>query len=499
MEQEQRGWWSVPGKYVCSECFEEEFLKEFVRDHAEVPECDYCGSTAEELTGDEAALIAAPFDSVMEIIAEGLQSEWNDADNEFIPYESAEGGYQANTHHSYDLVWDYVSPSNDRIAREIIDALPDHVWVERGYWSLSRSQALWYGWKDFCELVKHQNRYMFHLRRKKPRPEPKVGTTIANSPPRIDPQESGQAIEQPPQETGSQTSAQPEIIATGDSTGGYFNPFDAMTAFAPEAIDSADSDEAIEEAQEGVSASRMLDEIGEAVEEVGLVIELPARTKLFRGRVGPSTRPYRSARKLGPPPQNKTVANRMSPAGIPMFYGAVDEFTAIAETVLGRLKKSKILNLGAFETLENVHVLDLTNVPAVPSLFSPSRYLRPTLSFLHSFVTDLSKSIKKDDRVHTEYVPTQIVTEYFRYSFHRDGGPPIRGILYPSSRAEGGTACVLFFAREECGASPTGEFVQPKKQWLRFVPRSNKVFKRKPRKPKQALSPASTGQLSLGI
>src|SRR5438445_5176971 len=26
MEQEARGWWSVPGKYVCSECFEEDFL-----------------------------------------------------------------------------------------------------------------------------------------------------------------------------------------------------------------------------------------------------------------------------------------------------------------------------------------------------------------------------------------------------------------------------------------------------------------------------------------
>src|SRR5215472_9904079 len=129
MEQEERGWWSVPGKYVCPECFDEEFLKEFVRERAETSECDYCGSTAEELTGDKAALIAAPFDCVMEIIAEGLQSEWNDADNEGVPYESAEGGYQANTHDSYDLVWDHVSPTNDEVAQEIIDALPDHAWV----------------------------------------------------------------------------------------------------------------------------------------------------------------------------------------------------------------------------------------------------------------------------------------------------------------------------------------------------------------------------------
>jgi hypothetical protein len=27
MEQQERGWLSVPGKYVCPECFEEDFLR----------------------------------------------------------------------------------------------------------------------------------------------------------------------------------------------------------------------------------------------------------------------------------------------------------------------------------------------------------------------------------------------------------------------------------------------------------------------------------------
>jgi hypothetical protein len=182
-----------------------------------------------------------------------------------------------------------------------------------------------------------------------------------------------------------------------------------------------------------------------------------------------------------------------------MFYGAFDEYTAIAETVQGHLQKDEILNLSGFETLENMYVLDLTEVPAVPSLFSPDRHLRPTIGFLRAFLSDLSKPIKKDGREHTEYVPTQIVTEYFRHSFHKDAGPPIRGILYPSSRAERGTACVLFFAREECGAFPTGSFTQPPKQWLRFVRRSHKVFRRKPRKSKPGLTKDFVaGQLSLG-
>lgn len=72
-------------------------------------------------------------------------------------------------------------------------------------------------------------------------------------------------------------------------------------------------DEAIEEAQDGVSASRMLDEIEQAVEQVGLVGELAAGTKLFRGRV----RPKSLSRKLGPLPEGRTVANRMGLTGIP--------------------------------------------------------------------------------------------------------------------------------------------------------------------------------------
>lgn len=78
-------------------------------------------------------------------------------------------------------------------------------------------------------------------------------------------------------------------------------------------------DEAIEEAQDGVAVGRVLDEIGQAVEPVGLVRELAAGTKLFRGRVGPRRRPYRSPQKLGPLPDGRTVANRISLTGIPMF------------------------------------------------------------------------------------------------------------------------------------------------------------------------------------
>jgi transcription elongation factor Elf1 len=167
IEEEQRGWFSVPGKFTCPECFENDFLRKLVRDNATASVCDFCGMTAEELAGDPTELIAAPFDIIMQSIAEGLNFEWNNADDEGIIYESAEGGYQADTMDSYDLVWEFVCPANDTIAKQIIKALPDQVWVRRRYYSLSQDEALWYGWTDFCNLVKHENRYMFHLRQRK--------------------------------------------------------------------------------------------------------------------------------------------------------------------------------------------------------------------------------------------------------------------------------------------------------------------------------------------
>jgi hypothetical protein len=72
MEEEARGWWSVQNKFVCAECFEDKFLQEFVAQNAEASKCAYCGWTAEEITGEVGALIAAPFDSVMKIIAGGF-------------------------------------------------------------------------------------------------------------------------------------------------------------------------------------------------------------------------------------------------------------------------------------------------------------------------------------------------------------------------------------------------------------------------------------------
>jgi hypothetical protein len=479
IEQDERGWKSVPGKYVCAECFEDDFLRKFVSDQVERSICDYCGSTGEELTGEAESLIAAPFNSVMRIIAEGIRSEWNSADDEGIIYETAEGGYQASTYDSYDLVWEHVCPANDNLAQQIIDALPDQTWVKRNYYSLSKNEALLFGWRNFCEFVKYENRFMFQLRQRRTQSGDRATASTAASAESFD----GATIG-PPAGSEIRISKVTRLTDEHESAVGEVGEVGVVADLISEHFDSVDFNEAIAEAEEGISASDMLDAIGESVREVDLVKKLPALTKFIRARVGPANRYYRTARTLGPPPRRRAIANRMSPEGIPMFYGASDEYTATAEIVPGRLKRGRILNVGSFETLEEFLVLDLTALPPIPSLFSDLRYLRPTLSFLYSFVRDLSKPMKKDGREHIDYVPTQILTEYFRHSFLHYDGEPVRGILYPSSRVPHGTACVLFFTREECGAMRAQDHTEPKKQWLRFIKPSHEIFKHKPRRPR---------------
>lgn len=153
---------------------------------------------------------------------------------------------------------------------------------------------------------------------------------------------------------------------------------------------------------------------------------------------------------MGPPPRN--VANsssRMSPPGIPMFYGAFDEETALLETI--RKEGTHTVTTATFETLLPLKVLDLSDLPLVPSLFDPnSRHRRTGIKFLRSFVTDVAKPIDRGGSEQTEYVPTQIVTEYFRHVFRDAKGDPISGIAHPSSRKQGRVCCVLFFENEHC-------------------------------------------------
>lgn len=124
-----------------------------------------------------------------------------------------------------------------------------------------------------------------------------------------------------------------------------------------------------------------------------------------------------TAAELGTAPREfANYPNRMSPAGIPMFYGAFDEPTAVIETYDPSRTGDREIALARFATLRPLRVLDLTALPEMPSQFDPSnRGKRLPLKFLRSFGREIARPVARDDGAHTEYVPTQIVTEFVRH------------------------------------------------------------------------------------
>jgi len=223
----------------------------------------------------------------------------------------------------------------------------------------------------------------------------------------------------------------------------------------------------------------ILNKLGEIVKDLSLIQTISINTAFVRARIGQKKIPA-SVKQLGPPPKEKAIySNRMSPAGIPMFYGSLDEQTAISETYDKKSKSGKIATVATFITRQAFKVLDLTRLPAFPSLFDEEkRHYREPLIFLRSFLKDFSKPIKKDGREHIEYVPTQVVTEYFRHIIRDEGRDTIKGIIYPSAKKKNGGSCVLFFENKDC----VQDNIIPKgadNKWLMMLRASVKSIKLK--------------------
>jgi len=203
---------------------------------------------------------------------------------------------------------------------------------------------------------------------------------------------------------------------------------------------------------EAMAPAELLNTIGEFADTFALVHELPKGSRFFRARVHCPNEEVVSAEALGTPPTDcARFANRMSPAGIPMFYGACERDTALAEVTDTPRRRSRVISVGAFETARDLQILDLSELPGVPSIFdSADRERRAGAMFLSSFVHDVAGPILRDGREHIEYVPTQVVTEYFRRIYRTPDGGRLGGMLYRSSRTEAGKCCVLFFEAADC-------------------------------------------------
>jgi hypothetical protein len=363
-------------KYVCTKCFSDYAIKEFIEENAFSNKCSYCPNESDEP-------IAAPLEKVIDFIREGIETEWDNPVN-CVGWESAEGGWMgARVIDSYDLIMEEIEElqdTNEKVLEDIIYSL-DQEWCQRDPYGLPREEALFLSWTKFAEQVKHHTRYIF-----------------------------------------SKLEEEEESLHDLDI----------------------------------IPVSKMLDRLSDELsklEEENLLSTIKAGLKIFRTRIHDKSKHLANAKEMGTVPvEHAKYSNRMSPAGIPMFYGTLDPETAFEETVDDSdIGVGQTASIGTFQVVKQMEVLDLTKPHEFPSIFDTNRgYFRSSLIFLRNFAEEISKPIKKDGAEHIEYVPTQMFTEYIRHIYKDESGNRIDGILYPSSKHKGGVCCVLFIQNEHC-------------------------------------------------
>ncbi|WP_459185594.1 HEPN-associated N-terminal domain-containing protein [Streptomyces sp.] len=121
-----------------------------------------------------------------------------------------------------------------------------------------------------------------------------------------------------------------------------------------------------------IPAAAILDTLGELIPDVGLIRELPAGHRLWRARTHAAAGLCSRARDLGTAlPEQAVQPNRMSPAGIPLFYGASSPHTAVQEVTRHATDATALLTYAAFETTRPCTVVDFTRLPPRPLHFRP--------------------------------------------------------------------------------------------------------------------------------
>lgn len=187
----------------------------------------------------------------------------------------------------------------------------------------------------------------------------------------------------------------------------------------------------------------ILQTIADMVNDLDLLILITVNTLLFRVRERSEGATWEvNEDQMGAPPHENSRAGRMNPAGISYLYLALEQESALAEVL--RCPPC-VAVIAQFHTQRKLKVLDLTNLPELPSIFDDSkRKSREALLFLENFIAEISRPVRKDGCEHIDYVPSQVVCEFFAQIFKVTDDQHLDGIVYPSAVRPGGCNLVLF-------------------------------------------------------
>jgi len=197
------------------------------------------------------------------------------------------------------------------------------------------------------------------------------------------------------------------------------------------------------------SIAEMLDRLQDVFESLKPWSEVDIGTLLYRAR---TRHGWKKPKDIGTPSAENAKANRMSPEGIGMFYGAFDEETCLREICRIDQGRYHECTIGVFRTTTSMTLLDLTKVHPVTVFDELSDLQREYSKFLNQFQQAIARPLNTEKANHiVEYAPTQILTEFFRHTRMDALGKSIDGIVYNSSTTRGKPCVVLFVDHDECG------------------------------------------------
>lgn len=191
------------------------------------------------------------------------------------------------------------------------------------------------------------------------------------------------------------------------------------------------------EDQQIIPVRFMLDALANECKGLNLIKKISKESEFYRIRSHSEEDEFTEFGEVGVAPKRNASSGRMNPAGIPYFYIASTSDTAKAETI----SDQRCWTLATFKLKEDIAVIDFSKLSKIPSIFETKKYkLRQKLLFLHNFVADISIPVEKDGMEHIDYIPTQVVSEFFRYRFN----PKVKGIKYKSIKDPKGINIAVF-------------------------------------------------------
>jgi len=179
-------------------------------------------------------------------------------------------------------------------------------------------------------------------------------------------------------------------------------------------------------------------------------------------------------RFLSPPPEHKRKPGRLNPAGIPVFYGAFEEETCVAEL---RPPVGSTIAIGHFTLTKPICVLDTTVFSGAPKpINSFDENFMPRMAqyaFMKDFMDEIARPVLPSDEL-LNYIPTQAVAEFlnkeFRVMFGRTR-KRIDAIIFRSAQNQVGTNIAILG-----DASAVATHTEPERGPIRLIDGSTRLI-----------------------